>query len=220
MQIATLYTVLSAILIIFFYLYSLLRQWRFKKFAHIPSKLPANLFIGHLGYIAAGYKKLGSSLPHPGIRTVSHMCLMLETDCKPDYVLEEIWKDNGRPEFILLDNRPASYPLALIASHELAEQVTRATKLNPYSVTKSPTMQEGFGGMVGKYSLLSENNEPWKAFRKRFNPGFAPQHLLSLLPVIVQKTDVFIEKLDALAKSEVATEMEPLCTNVTFDIIG
>ncbi|KAF2134227.1 cytochrome P450 [Dothidotthia symphoricarpi CBS 119687] len=199
---STSYAVLASLPILVWYLYYLLSQWRFKKFAHIPGQLPSNLFLGHLGYMIEGYKKLGSSLPHP------------------DYVLEEIWKDNGRPEFMLLDTRPTSYPLALITSHELAEQVSRATKANQYSVTKSPTMQEGFGRLVGKYSMLSENHDSWKALRKRFNPGFAPQHLLSLLPVIVEKTEIFLHKLDALAESGVETEMEPLCTDVTFDIIG
>lgn len=121
---------------------------------------------------------------------------------------------------MFFDTRPAQRPLALIASHELAEQVTKPTKTQQYSVTKSPTIQEGFGALVGKYSLLSENGESWKGLRKTFNPGFAPQHLLSLLPVVVKKTSTFMEKLDALAESGIATEMEPYCTNVTFDIIG
>jgi cytochrome P450 len=50
--------------------------------------------------------------------------------------------------------------------------------------------------------------------------GFAPQHLLTLLPQIVQKTEVFISRLDALAESGNAFDMDPLCTNLTFDIIG
>jgi hypothetical protein len=47
-------------------LYLQISQWRFKRFAHIPSKLSSNLFLGHLGYIAAEYKVLGSSTIHPG----------------------------------------------------------------------------------------------------------------------------------------------------------
>jgi cytochrome P450 len=56
--------------------------------------------------------------------------------------------------------------------------------------------------------------------RKRFNPGFAPQHLQSLLPLFLDKTSTFISKLDALAKSDATFEMDTLCTNLTFDIIG
>ncbi|KAH7355884.1 cytochrome P450 [Pyrenochaeta sp. MPI-SDFR-AT-0127] len=198
----SLYIVLALLLGVVWLLYHQLHQWRYERFAHIPSTLPRNLILGHLGYIAAEYKKAGSSTVHP------------------DYVLENIWKDNGRPDFMFFDTRPAQHPLALITSHELAEQVTRATKTQQYSVTKSPTIQEGFGQLVGKFSLLSENGESWKGLRKTFNPGFAPQHLLSLLPVVVDKTYTFMEKLDLVARSGIATEIESYCTNVTFDIIG
>ncbi|GKT76672.1 LOW QUALITY PROTEIN: cytochrome P450 [Colletotrichum tofieldiae] len=56
--------------------------------------------------------------------------------------------------------------------------------------------------------------------RKHFNPGFAPQHLMSLMPVILDKTQAFLEKLDTLAHTGEVFELEPLCTNLTFDIIG
>jgi cytochrome P450 len=145
---------------------------------------------------------------------------MVPTDEPSDYVLENIWKAHGKPEYMFFDTRPAQFPLAMIASHEMAEQIAKATKEQPYSTTKSPTIQAGFGRLVGKYSLLSEEAESWKSLRKRFNPGFAPQHLLSLLPVVLDKTYIFMDKLDTLAESGKAAELEPYCTNVTFDIIG
>jgi cytochrome P450 len=118
-----------------------------------------------------------------------------------DYVLENVWKAHGSPEFMFFDTRPAQYPLALIASHDIAEQLSRSTKQQPYSTTKSPTIQGGLGRLIGPYSLLSEEGESWKSLRKRFNPGFAPQHLLSLLPVVLDKTYIFMEKLDAVSAS-------------------
>lgn len=137
-----------------------------------------------------------------------------------DYVLENIWKAHGSPEYMFFDTRPVQYPLVLIASHEMAEQISKSSKSHQYSVTKSPTVQQGFGELVGRYSLISENGESWRGLRKTFNPGFAPQHLLSLLPVMIDKTYTLMDKLDALADSGLAAEMEPYCTNVTFDIIG
>jgi hypothetical protein len=38
-------------------LYFLLHRWRYNSFAHIPSPLKRNLFLGHLGYIGEGQKK-------------------------------------------------------------------------------------------------------------------------------------------------------------------
>ncbi|KZM23153.1 heme binding [Ascochyta rabiei] len=172
-------------------------------FAHIPSSLQPNIFFGHVGHMAAGFKKLGNSKAHP------------------DYVLEDLWINNGRPEFMFLDFRPIQYPILLLTTHDLAEQVVRATRSRPYSVTKSPTVQGEFGALVGKRSMLTQHDgESWKALRKQFNPGFAPQHLVTLLPVIINKTSLFIEKLDAAATSGAVTEMERLCVNCTFDIIG
>ncbi|RYP16986.1 hypothetical protein DL765_004828 [Monosporascus sp. GIB2] len=198
----TQYAILSLIPAVAAGLYILLYQWRYNNYANIPSPMSRNLFFGNLGYIAAEYKKVGNPSVHP------------------DYVFENIWKAHGSPDYIFFDTRPAQRPLALIASHELAEQITKSTKQQPYSTTKSPTIQEGIGPLVGKFSLLSEEGESWKSLRKRFNPGFAPHHLLSLLPVIFEKTYTLMGKLDALARSGIATELEPLCTNVTFDIIG
>lgn len=60
----------------------------------------------------------------------------------------------------------------------------------------------------------------WKDMRKHFNPGFAPQHLMSLMPVILENTQTFVSKLDRLAMTGEVFELEPLCTNLTFDIIG
>jgi hypothetical protein len=47
-------------------LYFLLHRWRYNTFAHIPTPLSSNLFIGHLGYVAEGYKKYGDAATHPG----------------------------------------------------------------------------------------------------------------------------------------------------------
>jgi cytochrome P450 len=68
--------------------------------------------------------------------------------------------------------------------------------------------------------MLSEEGEEWKTHRKRFNSGFAPSHILSLLPVVLDKTYTFMKKLDALAASGVSTPLEPYLTNVTFDIVS
>jgi len=43
--------------------------------------------------------------------------------------------------------------MIVIASHEIAEQISRTTKMFPYSVTKSPTMAE-IEGLIGKKSLI------------------------------------------------------------------
>jgi hypothetical protein len=59
------YAVLALIPAVAWLVYLQISQWRFKRFAHIPSKLSSNFFLGHLGYIAAEYKNISSTV-HPG----------------------------------------------------------------------------------------------------------------------------------------------------------
>jgi cytochrome P450 len=62
--------------------------------------------------------------------------------------------------------------------------------------------------------------EEWKTLRKRFNPGFAPQHLMTLLPKIVKMSRRFINTLDRFAESGEEFRLDEPCINLTFDIIG
>ncbi|KAF2792269.1 cytochrome P450 [Melanomma pulvis-pyrius CBS 109.77] len=196
------YAVLALLPLVTWYLFTQLRGWRFQKYSHLSNQFPQSFLFGHLEIIAKGFIKFGDSRRHV------------------DYVLEDMAKTAGYPQMLFIDLRPVNYPTVFVASHEIAEQISRATKLSPESVPKSPTMQDSYRRLIGAKSIISEGGASWKALRKRFNPGFAPQHLLTLLPQILEKTTTFISKLDALAESGVDFDMDPLCTNLTFDIIG
>ncbi|EFQ31207.1 cytochrome P450 52A11 [Colletotrichum graminicola M1.001] len=89
----------------------------------------------------------------------------------------------------------------------------------PYSTPKSDTMMF-LTPLLGERSIVMAQGSEWKDMRKHFNPGFAPQHLMGLMPVILEKTQAFLAKLDTLADTGAVFELEPLCTNLTFDIIG
>ncbi|KAF2749324.1 cytochrome P450 [Sporormia fimetaria CBS 119925] len=173
-----------------------------KKFAHIPHAYPNSLFLGHIPHFGRGFKRRGDYRMHP------------------DYIMEDLFTSASRPDILFLDIRPTMHAMVVISSHSIAEQVTKSTKQFPYSVTKSPTLQSGLGELIGPYSLLSSEGEAWKSMRRRFNPGFAPSHLLTLLPQILEKTALFVAKLEELAEKGEAVKMDPLCTNLTFDIIG
>jgi cytochrome P450 len=180
-------------------LYNVATRWRFKKYAEFP-QLPKTLILGHLKLIAEIFKR-GDGRRHA------------------DYIFRDMLEELGNPELFFADIRPISYGMCVVASHNVAEQITRATKQFPYSVPKSPTFKS-FGPLIGKTSIIGARDEAWKSLRKRFNPGFAPQHLVTLLPQILDKTSIFMAKLDTLAESGIEFEMEAFCTNLTFDIIG
>lgn len=62
-------------------------------------------------------------------------------------------KELGNPPVMFLDLRPASYPMVLVNSHEVAEQVTRVSKMFAWSTPKSPTMG-ALVRLIGPESIL------------------------------------------------------------------
>lgn len=71
-------------------------------------------------------------------------------------MLEDMVKTAGYPQMLFLDLRPVNYPMVFVASHEIAEQVSRVTKLSPESVPKSPTLQVSYRRLIGANSIISE----------------------------------------------------------------
>ncbi|RJE25349.1 Cytochrome p450 [Aspergillus sclerotialis] len=192
--------VVAAIPAIAIYLYQKLYYLRFQQYAAWPQLQPSLLW-GHL--------KAMNEFIESGVKQ-RHV----------DILFREIKEHLGNPPVYLLDVRPAqSYPIGILCNHEVAEQVSRATKALPYSMDKSPTM-DFMEPLTGPSSVLTSQGEEWKALRRRFNPGFAPQHLLTLLPCILDRSWHFFEILDRYAASGEVFSLDELCINLTFDIIG
>lgn len=55
---------------------------------------------------------------------------------------------------MFVDMRPVSKPVALITSHDIAEQVTKSSTLFPWSTPKTPTMKDIIH-LLGPSSLIS-----------------------------------------------------------------
>ncbi len=68
-------------------------------------------------------------------------------------MFREIWEGLGKPPFFLLDLRPVNYMMLVVTNHEVAEQITKASKMFPYSVTKSPSMK-ALAELVGPESII------------------------------------------------------------------
>ncbi|KAF2104605.1 cytochrome P450 52A11 [Rhizodiscina lignyota] len=136
-----------------------------------------------------------------------------------DHAFEKLFQDAGSPPLIFLDMRPVHYNVVVIRSHIIAEQLSRVSKNYPYSTPKSPTMGD-LQPIIGEHSIISAQGEKWKALRRTFNAGFAPQYLIKLVPRIVDKTMTFLDLLDGFARSGQEFELMKLTINLTFDIIG
>ncbi|KEY72659.1 hypothetical protein S7711_09159 [Stachybotrys chartarum IBT 7711] len=181
------------------YLYSTLSYRRFKQNAHLP-QLPSSLVWGHLITFDAFTKK-GAADRHP------------------DAIFSDMHAALGKPPIMLVDNWPIVPPMVIVASHEVAEQVSRPSATFQYSALKSSSVDR-IVDLIGPNSILLKQAEDWKQVRRRFNPGFAPQHLMTLLPLILDKASLYLDILDALARSGDTISMDQITTNLTFDIIG
>ncbi|RWA06927.1 hypothetical protein EKO27_g8184 [Xylaria grammica] len=117
-----------------------------------------------------------------------------------------------------MDFRPICRPVVFIASHDMAEQISKATKLFPASVPKFDLSH--LKPVIGPTSILSAYGEEWRSLRKRFNHGFSSQHLLTLIPTMADRTIVFARQLDSLSKVGNKFSLVSLSMHLTFDIIG
>ncbi|KAI0154588.1 cytochrome P450 [Xylariaceae sp. FL1272] len=180
------------------YLLVKLRYKRFTQYAHLP-QLPPSLLLGHLKTMDE-YIRRGRANRHP------------------DMIFAEMHQALGRPPLMLVDLRPVNRPMVLVTNHEVAEQVSRASALFPTSVPKSDL---GYlEHITGATSILAVHGDQWKTLRKRFSPGFASQHLFTILPCILDRTLLFVSHIDRLASTGEAFSIVPLIINLTFDIIG
>ncbi|KAI0097660.1 putative cytochrome P450 monooxygenase [Nemania sp. FL0031] len=192
--------VISSLLLTAVYLYRKLYYKRFIQNAHIP-QLPPSLLWGH-GLTFESLTKRGASDRHP------------------DLIIADMHEALGRPPLLLLDNWPFVKPMIVIASHDVAEQVSQSSSQLKFSVPKAPTV-ERIADLFGYNSILLKQNEEWKAIRTRFNPGFASQHLTTnLLPTIIETTKPYLNILDTFARTKETFSFDLHTTDLTFDVIG
>lgn len=193
----------TAIALLAVYGIKTIRRWqylRFKQFADIQQPAKPSFLWGHLNKIA----ELGSK---GDPRT--HF----------DDLIRGLLPELGNPPVLLLDLRPITYPMLVICDHEVAEQISRPSAQWSWSTPKSKSLKDVWH-LTGKHSILTSEGDRWKAQRRKLNPGFAPQHLSTILPVILDKTQIFLDRLDHYATTGEEFPLDELCVTLTFDVIG
>ncbi|KAL9610908.1 MAG: hypothetical protein Q9167_004418 [Letrouitia subvulpina] len=200
-----LYHVQSTLLVILaLYLSYRISQWIYKayririRFHDIPS-LPRHLIWGNL--INAGERLKPSLKRHP------------------DYGFEEIWRDLGEPGCFLVDLAPVEdRGFLIIAEPQYVEALVNSTEEFKYSIPKSNSYR-ALKSVLGAESIITKEGAAWKAMRKRFNPFFQPRYIHSLTGSIVSRVDIFVERLQSLAKSGITFKMADYAQDLTTDII-
>jgi len=87
---------------------------------------------------------------------------------------------------------------------------------------KSKPAYDGLRHIVGKTSLVAIEGDRWKKLRKMFNPAFAPSHIETFIPIIVDESLIFIDKLNHVADTGDVVQMNMMTTvcDVLFNVLN
>lgn len=158
---------------------------------------PYNVVFGHLLVV----NKIISSLPADAHG--HHL---------PDQ-LRRAYPELG-PDFYL-DLAPFAPSMLVLTSLDTLHQVTQQHPLE-----KFPSMRRFLKPLTGGLDIVTMKGQVWRKWRNIFNPGFSAANLTTLVPLIVEKTDIFISIIGKHSENQDIIKMKDLLDNLTMDIIG
>lgn len=110
---------------------------------------------------------------------------------------------------------PAADEMLAVFDTDIVQQITI-----DHGLPKHPGMDVFMVPLAGPGNLVGSNGAHWKKWRSMMNPGFAAQHLMTLVPSIVEHSIIFTEKLTEHAEKGEVFRLEEDATRLTVDIIG
>ncbi|KAM3540106.1 hypothetical protein ARSEF1564_006980 [Beauveria bassiana] len=216
---AFLSVLLAALALLLTHFYLKLRHRRLKQFARLP-QLPTSLVWGHLRL----YSEFRSRGP---------------IDRHPELVFKDMHDALGKPPLMFVDMWPASKPVVLLTSHELAEQMARSSSKFPFSPPKASAMKDlvhltgqqsiltsevatlsNWSSWNHRFELINLQGQEWKRLRKTYSLAFAPAHLMSLLPCMVEKLTPTVARLTAFSQTQQSFSLFNVAASLTIDVIG
>jgi cytochrome P450 len=115
-----------------------------------------------------------------------------------------------------LDLWPAGPRFCFISDPVIASQyVTTGQSLHKYKGVK-----DYLDVFLGSNNIVVAEGEHWKSLRSIFNPGFNAAHIMTLVPYMVESTEIYINILLEKARTNELFELEEVSTRLTIDIIG
>lgn len=137
----------------------------------------------------------------------------------PDYGFEEIWRELGEPGCFLVDLAPIEdRGFLIVAEPQYVEALVNSTDEFKYSIPKSDNYRP-LRSLLGAESIITKEGAAWRATRKRFSPGFQPRYIHSLTGSVVSRVEIFVGRLQSLAKSGAVFRMRDYSQDLTTDII-
>ncbi|RVD87883.1 uncharacterized protein DFL_002086 [Arthrobotrys flagrans] len=171
---------------------------RFRSDPNMPQP-PHHWLLGHLIVMA----KISQEIP---------------MDAHPQVQLPALLERYGLKEkgIMYLDIWPMASPMVVVCDPKMAYQCAQQ-----YSLPKAiKELDPILGPLSGPGNLVASDGNFWKFWRSVFNPGFAAQHLMTLVPGIVKDCETFCKVMEEAAASGQVVNLEKLTTCLTIDIIG
>ena len=138
--------------------------------------------------------------------TTTMMTSRTPTDRTPVLPLHIREKYNLGPYFYI-DLWPIADPFLAVFEPDLAAQFT-----TDYSTSKFGAYLDFMVPLAGHGDMVSSSGPPSKKWRSIFNPGFAGNHLMTLVPGIVDQVAIFVEKLSELSAKQEPFRLEEIAT--------
>ena len=133
------------------------------------------------------------------------------------YLFGELSRRFARGGAFYLDLWPFSEPFLIITSAYLSNQVTTSTDI---ALEKPDALRKWFWSLTGGISIFDAPADKWKPLRTLFNRGFSANHLISLIPSMVEETKVYCDILRQYAKQGDMFYLDPTNLRFMLDVIG
>lgn len=126
-----------------------------------------------------------------------------------------IYKKYKPGDIFYLDWWPVGPRFLIVADPEVGSQfVTTGISLD-----KSMLGSDYLNQFLGP-NIVTMEGDHWKGMRSAFNPGFSASHLMTLMPYIVDATEILYSVLSENARTGKLFQLEDSATRMTIDVIG
>lgn len=148
--------------------------------------------------------------------TLASIVPLFPKDIIKYYIFEEVVRRFGKNGVCYLDLWPFAEPFLLVTCPYVANQANAP----PVALQKPDALRAWTWSIAGGINLFDAPPKEWKPLRTLFNRGFSANHLMELVPSIVEETEVCCEILRQHAKAEDLFFLDTTNIKLMLDVIG
>ena len=157
------------------------------------------------------------SFPAGHLQVLGSIIKLYPRDALKVYLFGEINRRYSKAGACYLDLWPFAEPFLVITSPYLANQVASNTAI---ALEKPDALRKWFWSITGGISIFDAPAKDWKPLRSLFSRGFSANHMMTLVPAMVEETEVYCDILREKAKKGDIFFMDPVNLRLMLDVIG